>query len=113
MIKRLLAALILTLLCAPASAGCLSLLYAGKCSSSGPPPLTTPAVIPLASAAFTQSNGAGTGIDIGLQPNQGVAGAFEFPATLANSFAFYHEILVDPSGAANEWMFGVWLRRSP
>src|ERR1700729_1772115 len=113
LMKRLLAALILTLLCSPASAGCMSLLYSGKCSASGPPPLTTPAVTPQPSAAFTQSNGLGSGgggLSVGLTPNQGVDGAFALPTSgppITNSFAFYSEATVDPSiGGSDKWMFG-------
>ena len=105
--KRLLASLIFALLfCGHASAGCMTLLYAGKCSASGPPPLVTPTILPLPSAAFTQSNTAGGGVNTGLAPNGGTVGAFELPATLANSFAFYHEFLADPSGFGTSWMFG-------
>ena len=104
--KRLLAALIFILVCGAAHAGCMSLLYAGKCSASGPPPLVTPTILPQPSAAFSQANNGGAGVNAGLAPNGGTVGAFELPATLTNSFAFFHEFLVNPSGAPNSWMFG-------
>jgi hypothetical protein len=107
---RLSALLLFALLaCSPASAGCLTLLFAGKCSASGPPPIVTPSILPMAGSFFNQGSANGT-VNNALKPNGGMVGAFQFPTTTTNSMVFYGEFEVNPalnfSNGGSEYAMG-------
>jgi len=96
---RLSALLLFALVCQPASAGCLTLLFAGKCSASGPPPIVTPTILPLAGSYLNQNAPNGSATNVALRPNGGLdTGAVEslgFPSPTTNSHVIYVEGTVD------------------
>lgn len=109
---RLSALLLFALVCQPASAGCLTLLFAGKCSASGPPPITTPVILQSAGTSFAANQAAVINnalIPNGTSTRGSAAGAFLFPPTPTNSMFILIKTQIDPELSAGnnpEFLFG-------
>jgi hypothetical protein len=105
MLKRLLAAIVLTLAASSAHAGCLLLLGAGVCNVSAS--INTPSITPQPSALFTQSN-ASLG-NVGLVP---VKGAFTLQSDPQKSFFVNTELLMNPASTGGSASYSFLLGSS-
>jgi hypothetical protein len=107
-IIRLLAITFFALASLPgADAGCLTLLHAGKCSASGPPPINTPTIIPLAGSYFNESSPNGnTNVALRLNGNT-FPGALKHPNPTTNSLTIYVEGQINPAISSTETIMGL------
>jgi hypothetical protein len=108
--KRLSLAIAVILWAANAQA-CLLTTHVGACGNSGPHPITTPALVPLAGSYLNQASANGGQVTYPLKPNAGAAGSAFAPTTPQNSYFTYVEGQVDNalgSGfAGSEFLLGV------
>lgn len=85
--KRLGIILAALLWASAAHAGCAMLMGLGKCSASGPVPITTPTIVPQVASYFNANSSNGF-LNAALRPNNGSTGAFQWPSTGSTNSAF-------------------------